>query len=79
MIGDTVWSMSSIEELTMRPVFTQFIVFDPDEDRAAIRHQIRAIHDLMRANPQLTVFPSHDRIWLGKLSEEGRITWGFAD
>ena len=63
----------------MRPVFTQFIVFDPDEDRAAIREQIRAIHDLMQANPQLTVFPSHDRIWLGKLSEEGRIIWGFAD
>ena len=79
MIGDTVWSMSSIDELTMRPVFTQFIVFDPDEDRAAIRQQIRAIHDLMQANPQLTVFPSHDRIWLGKLSEEGRIIWGFAD
>ncbi|WP_340692660.1 hypothetical protein [Hyphomonas sp.] len=79
MIGDTVWSMSSIEDLTMRPVFTQFVVFDPDEDRAAIRKQVRAIHDLMQANPQLTVFPSHDRIWLGKLSEEGRIIWGFAD
>jgi glyoxylase-like metal-dependent hydrolase (beta-lactamase superfamily II) len=79
MIGDTVWSMSSIEELTMRPVFTQFVVFDPDEDRIAIRSQIRAIHDLMQANPQLIVFPSHDRVWLGQLSEKGLISWGFAD
>lgn len=79
MIGDTVWSMSSIEDLTMRPVFTQFIVFDPNEDRDAIRTQIRAIHDLMQTNPQLTVFPSHDRIWLGKLSADGLISWGFAD
>lgn len=79
MIGDTVWSMSSIEELTMRPVFTQFIVFDPDEDRTAVRAQIRAIHDLMQTNPQLTVFASHDRIWLGKLSEQGLINWGFTD
>lgn len=79
MIGDTVWSMSSIQALTMRPVFTQFVVFDPNEDRDAIRTQVRAIHDLMQANPQLTVFPSHDRIWLGKLSAEGLISWGFTD
>ncbi|MBA3067496.1 MAG: hypothetical protein FP825_03325 [Hyphomonas sp.] len=79
MIGDTVWSMTSIEELTMRPVFTQFIVFDPNEDREAIRTQIRALYDLMQAEPGLHVFPSHDRVRLDELAGEGLITWGFAD
>ncbi len=79
MIGDIVWSMTSLEELTMRPVFTQFIVFDPNEDREAIRTQIRALHDLMQAEPDLVVFPSHDRVWLDELSSRGLIEWGFAD
>jgi len=77
MIGDIAWSMTSIEELTMRPVFTQFIVFDPNEDRDAIRTQIRALHDLMQAEPALNVFPSHDRVRLDELAGEGLITWGF--
>lgn len=79
MIGDIVWSMTSIEKLTMRPVFTQFVVFDPNEDRDAIRTQIRALHDLMQAEPGLIVFPSHDRVWLDELAAKNLITWGFAD
>lgn len=79
MIGDIVWSMTSIEALIMRPVFTQFIVFDPNEDRDAIRTQIRALHDLMQAEPGLIVFPSHDRVWLDELAEKDLITWGFVD
>ena len=79
LIGDIVWSMSSIEELTMRPVLTQYVVFDPNEDRAAIKDQIRAIHDLMADEPGLIVFPSHDRIWLEKLAAEGKIGWGFTN
>lgn len=79
MVGDIVWSMTSIEELTMRPVFTQFIVFDPNEDRDAIRTQIRALHDLMQAEPGLVVFPSHDRVWLDDLAAKNLISWGFVD
>lgn len=79
MIGDIVWSMTAIEKLTMRPVFTQFIVFDPNEDREAIGVQIRALHDLMRAEPDLLVFPSHDRVRLDDLAEKGHISWAFAD
>jgi hypothetical protein len=71
--------MTSLEELTMRPVFTQFIIFDPNEDREAIRTQIRALHDLMQAEPDLVVFPSHDRVWLDELSSRGLIEWGFTD
>ena len=63
----------------MRPVLTQYVVFDPNEDRAAIKDQIRAIHDLMADEPGLIVFPSHDRIWLEKLAAEGKIGWGFTN
>lgn len=79
MIGDIVWTMTAIEELTMRPVFTQYIVFDPDEDRGAIGIQIRALHDLMQAEPDLLVFASHDRVRLDELAEKGHISWGFTD
>lgn len=67
MIGDIVWTMTALEQLTMRPVFTQFIVFDPNEDRGAIGAQIRALHDMWEANPEVTIFPSHDREWLEML------------
>lgn len=79
LIGDIVWSMSSIEELTMRPVFTQYVVFNPNEDRTAIKAQIRAIHDVMAAEPDLIVFPSHDRVWLDELAAQGKIDWGFSE
>ena len=79
MIGDIVWTITGIEQLTQRPVFTQLIMFDPNEDRTAIAAQIRALHDLWEANPELTIFPSHDRTWLEMLEQEGLISWGFQD
>tara|TARA_R110002020_G_scaffold309301_2_gene525253 strand:+ start:79285 stop:80217 length:933 start_codon:yes stop_codon:yes gene_type:complete len=79
MIGDIVWSMTSLDELVMRPVFTQFAVMDPNEDRTAIKEQIRALHDLWEANPEVTIFPSHDRTWLEMLEQEGLIRWGFQE
>ncbi|MEH6810537.1 MAG: MBL fold metallo-hydrolase [Hyphomonas oceanitis] len=79
MIGDIVWTMTSLDELVMRPVFTQYAVIDPNEDRTAVKDQIRALHDLWEANPELTVFPSHDRTWLEMLEQQGLISWGFQD
>ena len=32
---------------------------------------------MMAANPDLIVFPSHDRVWLQQLADEGKIGWGF--
>ena len=79
MIGDIVWTMTSLDELVMRPVFTQYAVIDPNEDRTAVKDQIRALHDLWEANPELTIFPSHDRTWLEMLEQQGLISWGFQD
>lgn len=65
LIGDIVWNMGAIEALKTRPVLTQYMVFRPNyEDRAAIKQQVRALHDMMADNPDLTVLPAHDRDWL---------------
>lgn len=79
LIGDIVWSMEAVRRLKTRPVLTQFVVFDPNENRDAIRTQVRALHDLMAANPDIIVLPSHDRVWLQQLVDDGKIGWGFSD
>lgn len=75
-MGDIVWNMGSIEALTTRPVPTQYVVFNPYfENREAVKNQIRALHDIMEANPDLVVIPSHDRAWLQLLASAGQITF----
>ncbi len=65
LIGDIVWNMGAIEALKTRPVLTQYMVFRPNyEDRAAIKQQVRALHDMIEANAALIVLPAHDRAWL---------------
>lgn len=79
LIGDTVWNMGALEALKTRPVLTQYIVFKPDyEDRDAIKRQVRALHDIMVANPDLAIVPSHDRAHLQRLAAEGALIWDAA-
>lgn len=61
VIGDIVWNAENIKALKPRPMLTQFVVFDPKEDRAKIENQIRALHDLAVAEPRLIILPAHDR------------------
>ena len=77
LIGDVAWSLGAIETLTTRPVLTQYIVFDPNEDRTAVKAQLRALYDLMQANPDLAVIPAHDGDHIKALIAEGRLTEGF--
>jgi glyoxylase-like metal-dependent hydrolase (beta-lactamase superfamily II) len=76
-IGDIAWNMSNIEDLTTRPLLLNFLFFDPPEERTRIRAQLRALHDLMQAEPGLTVVPSHDRAHLQSLVADGRLADGF--
>jgi glyoxylase-like metal-dependent hydrolase (beta-lactamase superfamily II) len=76
LIGDTVWNMGAIEALKTRPVLTQYMVFRPNyEDRAAVKDQVRALHDMMAANPDLLVLAAHDRAWLSQAADAGRISF----
>ncbi|MEM0986691.1 MAG: MBL fold metallo-hydrolase [Pseudomonadota bacterium] len=77
LIGDIAWSMSNIVDLTTRPILTQFAVFDPNEDRASVKRQIRALHDLSDAEPEVLILPSHDRDYINGLIASGALTVGF--
>ncbi len=61
LVGDVVWHMMNIADLKTRPVLTQLLVFNWGEDRKAVKRQVRALHDLQEANPDLIILPSHDR------------------
>ena len=76
LIGDIVWAMSNISELKIRPLLTQLLIFDPDEDRSAIKQQVRALHELSRNEPELVLLPSHDRDYLFGLADSGVIALG---
>lgn len=78
LIGDIVWSMTNIADLKTRPVLTQLVVFDPNEDRTAVKQQVRALHDLVAAEPDLILLPSHDRRHLQALVARGALSEGFA-
>lgn len=76
LIGDIVWAMSNIAQLKTRPRLTQLVVFDPNENRDAIRLQVRALHDLSSGEPDLTILPAHDRDYLMDLVHSGAIGLG---
>ena len=54
-IGDIAWVMSSIEHLRGRPRLINFILPGVDPDRPAVLRQIRALHDLAAAEPDLVI------------------------
>ncbi|MEM7459068.1 MAG: hypothetical protein AAF331_06365 [Pseudomonadota bacterium] len=76
LIGDIVWNMGAIDALKTRPVLTQYLVFRPNyEDREAIKTQVRALHDMIAAHPELHVLPAHDRDWLQQAAEAEGISF----
>lgn len=71
LIGDIVWNAGNIEALKPRPRLTQYVVFEPNEEREKIERQIRALHDLAKAEPKLIILPAHDRILHQHLVKRG--------
>jgi glyoxylase-like metal-dependent hydrolase (beta-lactamase superfamily II) len=71
LVGDIVWTYSSLDTLKTRPRFLQWIMFDPDEEREKVLAQVRALHDLRAAEPALIIIPSHDLTRLENLIKEG--------
>lgn len=76
LIGDIVWTISNIADLKVRPQLTQVMIFDPNEDREAVKQQVRALHELVKDEPALTLLPAHDRDHLIALVEAGTIAMG---
>ena len=78
-IGDIVWTMKNIPALKTRPRLLQYIAFDPNEDRNAVRAQIRDLNVITSANLDLIIIPSHDADYLDELTAKGKLAAGFKD
>ncbi|MEP2988091.1 MAG: hypothetical protein ABJN65_02555 [Parasphingorhabdus sp.] len=79
LIGDIVWTMSNIDSLKTRPRLLQYLMFDPDEQRDRILEQIRALHDLKIAEPNLVLVNSHDQHYLESLIDNNKLVSGFVE
>ena len=77
LIGDIVWAMSNIDNLSTRPRLLQYLMFDPNEDRPNVLAQVRALHDMRAANPDIILVPSHDRDHLDALVANGQLRSNF--
>jgi glyoxylase-like metal-dependent hydrolase (beta-lactamase superfamily II) len=78
LVGDIVWAMSNLDTLKTRPRLLQYMMFDPQEDRPKVLAQVRALHDLRNAEPDIAIVPSHDLENLKGLMDGGWIEEGFA-
>ncbi len=78
LVGDIVWVMSSIENLRGRPRFITWLIPQVDPDRPAVLRQIRALHDMEEAEPDLVILPAHDDAYLRQRIAEGALAEGFA-
>nr|HRK63873.1 hypothetical protein [Terricaulis sp.] len=72
-IGDIAWVMSSIENLHGRPRAISMFLPGVDPDRPAVLRQLRALHDLQAAEPDLVIVPAHDADYLQGLVETGAL------
>ncbi|MDZ4691430.1 hypothetical protein [Terricaulis sp.] len=72
-IGDIAWVMSSIENTRGRPRFIGLIMPGVDPDRPAVLRQLRALHDLAAAEPELVIVPAHDDAYLRSLVAAGAL------
>ncbi len=77
-IGDIVWAMSNITDLTGRPRFLHWIIPGVDTGRDQVLAQVRALHDLTASEPELAILPAHDAVYLHKLIATGILTERFA-
>ena len=60
-----------IERAKTRPRFLQTFFFDPPEDRRLVQSQVRALHELAKAEPELVILPAHDTLQQEELMRRG--------
>jgi len=57
VIGDTSWTREGVEWPAEKPWLSRRMV---DHDPEAVREQLVLLHQVQRANPDLTIVPAHD-------------------
>jgi glyoxylase-like metal-dependent hydrolase (beta-lactamase superfamily II) len=70
-IGDVAWTVSNIRKPALRPRVVQDFFMSPSESRTKVGEQVRALHDLSKAEPALIIVPSHDNAYLEHLLAAG--------
>lgn len=72
-IGDIAWMMSNIQNRRGRPRIIGLIIPGVDPDRPTVLRQLRALHDLAAAEPDLVIVPAHDQAYLLELVRQGAL------
>lgn len=72
-LGDVAWVISNVHAPAVRPRFVQQFFMVTTEDRATVAEQIRALHELSKAEPALAMIPSHDAPHIAELVASGLI------
>jgi glyoxylase-like metal-dependent hydrolase (beta-lactamase superfamily II) len=70
-LGDVAWTLTNVTKPALRPRLIQDYFMKPPENRALVAAQIRALHELAKAEPALVMIPSHDDGHLQKLIADG--------
>jgi glyoxylase-like metal-dependent hydrolase (beta-lactamase superfamily II) len=73
-IGDVAWHLDELTKLHYRPRLVTDLFLG--EDRKAVLAEFRALHELMRGDPNLLVVVSHDRDQRGRLLVAGLLKDG---
>jgi glyoxylase-like metal-dependent hydrolase (beta-lactamase superfamily II) len=73
LLGDVAWHRDGLELPRAKPLLASRFVLD--EDRKAVNHQLRALHELRRQPVHLVV--AHDGEQLSALLKDGVLTAGF--
>jgi len=77
LIGDIAWVMDSVDDARGRPRFIRWIMPMVDPDRPAVLRQLRALHELAEAEPELVIVPAHDDAHLRNLVASGALAEEF--
>lgn len=72
-IGDIAWLMDSVERPQGRPRLIRVFLPGVDPDRPAVLRQLRALHDIAAAEPELVIVPAHDDAYLRELVGAGAL------
>ncbi|GAB5488021.1 MAG: hypothetical protein Pars2KO_15910 [Parasphingorhabdus sp.] len=75
-IGDIAYTESNVVDGVDRSRFIRLLMVDP-EDRDAVVHQLKAIHELSKVEPELHIVPAHAEKVILKLLEDRRLIEGF--
>jgi glyoxylase-like metal-dependent hydrolase (beta-lactamase superfamily II) len=77
LIGDIAWVYDSITQARGRPRFIRWIMPAVDPDRPRVLRQLRELHDISVAEPNLMILPAHDDAYLRALVARDVLIAGF--